>query len=255
MNEEHNYNDYDKSAIAFSPEGRLHQVEYARECIAKGSTTIGVRTKNGIALVAEKVQSNTLMVAESFKKIFLIDDHIGIGVAGLISDAQVLIDIARIEAQRNFASYDEAIDVDTLTKKICAYKQSYTQYSGMRPFGATLLIAGYDKNGEPRLFETDPSGAMLEYKATAIGKNENNAIGFMEGAYNDEMDLEDGIIMALLALHDSHESRFRSNIIEIGIIEENDKMFRKLSIDEIEKYSDMVEEIILKEDKNESSSI
>jgi len=242
--------EYDRSAIMFSPDGRLMQVEYARKSIAKGSTTVGIRTKNGIALVVEKITSGKLMVPESFKKIFLIDDHIGIATAGLISDAQVLIDIARIEAQRNFASYDEPIDIDTLTKKICAYMQSYTQYSGMRPYGTSLLIAGYDKDGEPRLFETDPSGAMFEYKATAIGSNSDTSISIMESMYEDDMDLEDGILLAILSLHNTDAKTFNPKKMEIGIIDENSKLFRKLSFDEVEEYSKMIEEMI-KEKMNE----
>ncbi len=244
MVEEHNVADYDKSAIAFSPDGQLMQVQYAREAISKGSTTIGVRTKEGIVLVVEKIATNTLMVQESFKKIFLIDNHIGIATSGLISDAQVLVDVARLEAQRNFASYDEPIDVQTLTKKICSLKQSYTQYSGMRPFGSALLIAGYDKDGEPRLFETDPSGAMLEYKASAIGRGKGMAISFMEGVYSDDLDLHDAVIMAILALHDSQKSTFNPKSIEIGMIDKESKLFRKLSSDEIKVYSEEIEKMI-----------
>lgn len=249
MTEEHNVADYDKSAIAFSPDGRLMQVEYARESISKGSTTIGVKTKDGIVLVVEKVKVNSLMVPESFKKIFLIDDHIGIASSGLNSDAQVLVDFARLEAQRNFASYDEPIDVETLVKKICTLKQSYTQYSGMRPFGSALLVAGYDKDGEPRLFETDPSGAALEYNATAIGRGKGMAISFMEIAYREgtssnDMDLDDGVIMAILALRDSQENTFNPNSIEIGIIDKETKLFRKLSIDEVSVYSEEIKKMI-----------
>lgn len=244
MAEEHNAADYDKSAIAFSPDGRLLQVEYARESISKGATTIGVKTKDGIVLVVEKVATNSLMEPESFKKIFLIDDHLGIATSGLISDAQVLVDVARLEAQRNFASYDEPIDVNTLAKKICTLKQSYTQYSGMRPFGSALLIAGYDKDGQPRLIETDPSGAMLEYRATAIGRGKGMAINFMESAYDHDMELDDAIIMAIFALRDSHESSFNPKTIEIGLIEKDTKLFRKLSSDEIEVYAEEIEKMI-----------
>lgn len=242
--EYHSEYDYDKNAINFSPDGRLLQVEYAREAINKGATTIGVKTKEGIVLVVEKISTTALMEPESFMKIFLIDDHIGIATSGLVSDAQVLIDAARLEAQRNFASYDEPIDVKTLCKKMCTMKQYHTQYSGMRPFGSALLVAGYDKDGEPQLYETDPSGAMLAYKATAIGQGKGMAINFMEGAYNPDMDLNDAVIMAILALHDSQESTFKANSIEIGLIDKESKLFRKLSVDEVKVYADEIEKLI-----------
>lgn len=251
MNEDHDTQEYDRSNIMFSPSGELLQVSYARKSIERGATTVGVRTNHGIALVVEKVNGGKLAVPESFKKIFLIDDHIGVATAGLISDAEVLIDIARFEAQRNFASYDEPIDVNTLTKKICYHMQSYTQYSGMRPYGTALLVAGYDKDGQPRLFETDPSGSMFEYKATAIGSNAEASIGIMENLYEDDMDLDDGVLLAILSLHNSGEKTFNPKQIEIGVIEEDTKMFKKLSVEEVKKYSEMIKEMVKEEGTNE----
>ena len=118
-----------------------------------------------------------MLEAESIEKIFQIDDHIGAATSGLVADARVIIDRARVEAQINRVTYDEPIGLEELSKKICDFKYAYTQSGGVRPFGTSLLIAGVD-DSRARLFETDPSGALLEYKATAIGSRRNETIDF-----------------------------------------------------------------------------
>lgn len=158
---------YDRAITVFSPDGRLFQVEYAREAVKRGTTAAGIKAKDGVVLIVDKRITSRLIEAESIEKIFQIDEHIGVATSGLVADARALVDRARVEAQINMATYDEPIGVEVLSKKICDHKQTYTQYGGVRPYGTALLIAGVDDK-HPRLFESDPSGALLEYKATAI---------------------------------------------------------------------------------------
>src|ERR1041385_7716521 len=110
---------YDRAITVFSPDGRLFQVEYAREAVKRGTTAVGVRSKTGVALLVDKRVSSKLVVAAS------IEAPRGCAPPGLVADARALVDRARVEAQLNRVSYDEAIPVDTLTKRICDYKQSY----------------------------------------------------------------------------------------------------------------------------------
>ncbi|MCK5547383.1 MAG: archaeal proteasome endopeptidase complex subunit alpha, partial [Thermoplasmata archaeon] len=148
---------YDRAITVFSPDGRLFQVEYARVAVTRGTTTTGLKFKNGVALLADKRIASRLMEASSIEKIFQIDEHIGCATSGLVADARALVDYARVIAQINKVTYSEKISVEMLVKKICDYKQSYTQYGGVRPFGTALLVAGADSEGI-NLFETDPSG-------------------------------------------------------------------------------------------------
>jgi proteasome alpha subunit len=239
---------YDRAITVFSPDGRLFQVEYAREAVKRGTTAVGVKATDGVALLVDKRVTSKLLEAESIEKIFQIDSHIGAATSGLVADARALIDRARVEAQINMVTYDEPIGVEVLAKKICDFKQTYTQYGGVRPFGTALLIAGVDDN-RARLFETDPSGALLEYKATGIGSGRTETMEVFEKKYQDAMKLEEAIILGLEALHSTAEGVFNASTIEIGIIELANKKFRKLDPSEVERYVNQVIEMQAQENK------
>ena len=156
---------YDHGVSTFSPDGRLYQVEYARESVKRGTTTVGLKYKDGVILIVDKRIANKLVITDSIEKMYQIDDHIGMTTSGLVADARQLVDKARIQCQINRMTYGSPISMITLVKKMCDYKQSFTQYGGARPFGtALLLIAGVDQEGS-HLFETDPSGAYQSYHA------------------------------------------------------------------------------------------
>ncbi|MCD5409664.1 MAG: archaeal proteasome endopeptidase complex subunit alpha, partial [Methanocellales archaeon] len=156
---------YDRTITVFSPDGRLFQVEYAREAVKRGTTAIGIKAADGVVLLVDKRVASRLLEVQSVEKIFKIDEHIGAATSGLVADARALIDRARIEAQIAKITYNEDIHIEELSKKICDHMQSYTQYGGVRPYGTALLIAGVNDNSVC-LYETDPSGTLLEYKAT-----------------------------------------------------------------------------------------
>ena len=115
---------YDRAITVFSPDGRLFQVEYAREAVKRGTTTVGVTCVGGVVLIIDKRIASKLVVPSSIEKMFQIDGHIGCATSGLVADARSLVDYARIVAQINKVTYDEPIDVESLVKKICDYKQT-----------------------------------------------------------------------------------------------------------------------------------
>src|SRR2546426_12014866 len=155
---------YDRAITVFSPDGRLFQVEYARVAVTRGNTTVGLKFKDGIVLMADKKIGSRLVETSSLEKIFPIDEHVGAATSGLVARARGLVDYARLVAQINKGTYSEKIGVDLLVKRICDYKQNYTQYGGVRPFGTALPVAGVE---DPRThpFEADPGRARLAYKA------------------------------------------------------------------------------------------
>ncbi|VVB86655.1 Proteasome subunit alpha [uncultured archaeon] len=230
---------YDRAITVFSPDGRLFQVEYAREAVKRGTTAVGIKATDGVALLVDKRVTSKLLEAESIEKIFQVDEHIGAATSGLVADARALIDRARVEAQINRVSYDEPIGVETLSKKICDFKQTYTQYGGVRPFGTALLIAGVD-DSRARLFETDPSGALLEYKATGIGSGRTETMEVFEKRYTNDINLHDAIVLGLEALYSTTEGVFNASTIEVGVIELATRKFRKLHPSEVEEYVDKV---------------
>ncbi len=202
---------YDRAITVFSPEGRLYQVEYAREAVKRGTTAVGIVCKDGVVLAVDRRVTSRLVKIRSIEKIYQIDDHVAAATSGLVADARVLIDRARLEAQIYRVTYGEEISVELLAKKICDIKQAYTQHGGVRPFGVSLLIAGIDK-GEGRLFETDPSGALIEYRATAIGSGRQIVMDLLEKEYREDLDLKEGLKLALLALYKVNENIKAENI-------------------------------------------
>jgi proteasome alpha subunit len=231
---------YDRAITVFSPDGRLYQVEYAREAVKRGTTAVGIKCVEGVVLIVDKRVSSRLLEASSIEKIFKIDEHIGVASSGLVGDARSLVDRARIESQINRVTYDEKIDVEALSKKLCDHMQTYTQFGGARPYGTALLIAGIS-DGECRLFETDPSGTLLEYKATGIGIGRPAAMKLFEEEYNYDATVSDAIILGLKALRDATEGKFDVNTVEIGVIEMNNPVFRKMSKDEVASFVEIFE--------------
>ena len=222
---------YDRGITVFSPDGRLFQVEYAREAVKKGSTTIGVKFKDGVALIVDKRSASKLLEPTSTEKIHDIDDYIGCATSGLVADARILVDEARKDAQIHKVNYGENISVEMLVKKICDLKQNYTQYGGARPFGTALLVAGSDDLGV-HLFETDPSGALVSYKATAIGSGRPAVIDVFEKEYKDNMECEEALLLGLKALGSAIEEKPSAESVEIGIAKQNEK-FTRLSQEEL----------------------
>jgi len=225
---------YDRAITVFSPDGRLFQVEYAREAVKRGTTTVGLKFKDGVVLIIDKRITSRLIEPSSIEKIFVIDDHIGCATSGLVADARALIDRARLDAQINEITYDEKIQIKTLVKRICDFKQTYTQYGGVRPFGTALLIAGVDETG-PRLFSTDPSGALMEYKASSEGAGRSGAMAYFEENYKENLSLDEAVDMGIKALHKGTEGKLNPEAIEIGVVKK-DVTFHILSQEETKSY-------------------
>jgi len=225
---------YDRAITVFSPDGRLFQVEYAREAVKRGTTTVGLKFKDGVILIIDKRITSRLVEPSSIEKIFMIDDHIGCATSGLVADARALIDRARIDAQINEITYDEKIQIKTLVKRICDFKQTYTQYGGVRPFGTALLIAGVDETG-PRLFSTDPSGALMEYKASSEGSGRSGAMAYFEENYKENLSSEEAIDMGIKALNKGTEGKLNPDAVEIGVVKK-DIAFHILSQEETKAY-------------------
>jgi len=225
---------YDRAITVFSPDGRLFQVEYAREAVKRGTTTVGMKFRQGVVLIVDKRISSRLIEPQSIDKIFQIDESIGCATSGLVADARVLVDRARIEAQINKITYGEAMTVDNLVKRLCDFKQTFTQYGGVRPFGTSLLIAGVDENGK-HLYETDPSGALMAYKAGSIGSGRNAVIGLFEEEYKDDMPLDDCIQLGLKALDRATDGDINAEAVEIGLVTEK-KPFQKMDPKEVSKH-------------------
>jgi proteasome alpha subunit len=225
---------YDRAITVFSPDGRLFQVEYAMELVNRGATIIGIQCDEGIVIGSEE-NIEILEEAEYSWKIFRIDEHIGAAIVGLSSDARILIDQARIYAQSNKLTYDEPIDVEVVTKRICDIQQMYTQHAGVRPFGVSIIFAGVDKTGT-RVFGTHPSGTYRGYKATALGAGRETVLAILKDEYREGMSLDENIKLAAKCLVKALEARQLPPRIKIAVIPAATKKLEMQTDEAVEGY-------------------
>jgi len=224
---------YDRTSTMFSPDGRLLQVEYAKKTVKQGTTAIGMVCKDGVLLMADKRFSDPLVIPSSIEKVSPIDDHIQATGSGILSDARILIDYARTLAQKHRVTYDSPVDVLSIVKSICDIKQSYTQFGGARPFGVSLLIAGINDDND--LYVTDPTGIFFQYKATAIGDMDEEIKEILNKEYKDNISLNEGIKLGLRAMKKIQGKSFDISRLDVGIVTNKDKKFKKLDSAELNK--------------------
>jgi len=160
---------YDLSASQFSPDGRVFQVEYAQKAVENSGTAIGLRGKDGIVFAVEKLVTSKLYEPGANKRIFSIDRHVGVAVAGLIADARQLVETAKSEASTYRSDYNEGIPLKYLKNRVAMYMHAYTLYSSIRPFGCSIIMGAHEFDG-PQMFCIDPSGTSWGYYGCAIGK-------------------------------------------------------------------------------------
>jgi|ETNmetMinimDraft_2_1059921.scaffolds.fasta_scaffold90529_1 proteasome alpha subunit len=232
---QHQMMGYDRSSIMFSPDGRLLQVEYAKKTVRQGTSALGIVCKDGVLLMADKRVSEKLIIPKSLEKIYKVDEHIGATASGMLSDGRVLIEKAQLVAQQHRVTYDDTIGILNLVKDICDMKQFYTQYGGARPFGVSILFAGV--NEHPQLYVTDPTGIFFEYKATAIGEGEAEIKEFLDKNYRENLNVEDGIKLAVKALKKVLGKEFDINRIDGAYISSKDKKFVRVTRDRLSKVA------------------
>lgn len=177
------------------------------EAISHAGACVGILTPHGIVLASEKKVSSKLLEPSRLpEKTFKIDSHVAVAVAGMTSDANTLIDFARQNVQRYRQAYDAPMPVEQLVRRIADIKQAYTQYGGLRPYGVSVLYAGFDELHGYQLYVSDPSGNYGGWKATAIGSNQANAESLLKQKYDDDLTLDNALALAVQALSKAMDS-------------------------------------------------
>ncbi|CAK9291355.1 unnamed protein product [Gordionus sp. m RMFG-2023] len=222
---------YDTRTTIFSPEGRLYQVEYAMEAITQAGICLGILTNEGILLAAEQRNINKLLDEMHFsEKIFKIDEDIACAVAGITSDANVLIDELRLIAQRYRLQWDGPIPCEQLVRWLCDIKQAYTQYGGKRPFGISILYMGWDKHYGYQLYQSDPSGNYSGWKATCTGNNSAAAMSILKQDYTEgEMTLDKAMELTMKVLHKTFDAnKITPDKIEIATLTRDSQLQKSI---------------------------
>ena len=220
----------------FSPSGKLPQLTSAMTATNEGKTSLGIKAKNGVVLCTDKKLSSKLIESADVHKLEKITPSCGFVYSGVGPDYRVLVKKARKQAQAYYLTYRGLKPIRALVQDTAAVCQEYTQSGGVRPFGVSLLVAGFDDEG-PQLFQVDPSGAFFGWLASAIGKNSKNAKSFLEKRYNEDVELDDAIHTALLTMREGFEGEMDEHNIELGVIGE-DRVFKVLTPAEVKDYLD-----------------
>ncbi|WVO20889.1 uncharacterized protein IAS62_002189 [Cryptococcus decagattii] len=240
---------YSFSLTTFSPSGKLVQIEHALAAVAGGTTSLGIKATNGVVIATEKKAPSILLDTSALEKVAPICPNIGFVYSGMGPDFRVLVAKARKIAQAYWKVYGEYPPTKVLVQEVAAVMQKATQSGGVRPYGISVLIAGWDSHRGQSLWQIDPSGSYWAWKASAIGKNMVNGKTFLEKRYNDDLSLEDAIHTALLTLKEGFEGQMTEQTIEIGIVtcptpeqmqekpgERLPPTFRKLTEQEVKDY-------------------
>ena len=225
---------YDMTPTMYSPDGRIYQVEYAIETVKRGTLAIGVKGKNGVIIAVEE-KPRALQVSEITQKIFQVDEHIGVAAAGYIPDARVQVDDARYFSQSNKLTYDEPVEIETVAKHLADQSHQFTQYSGVRPFGVALIIAGVDRKGST-IYVTDPSGTYVSYSAMAIGSGSDEVNDFLEKNYKPEMSVDDCAALAIAAINLKSEEKSGVKHIKMAKVSDETKLLEMISNSDLEKF-------------------
>ncbi|CAL7946025.1 unnamed protein product [Xylocopa violacea] len=209
-------NQYDSDVTIWSPQGRLHQVEYAMEAVKLGSATVGLKNKTHAVIIALKRAYSELSAHQ--KKIFPIDKHMGISISGLTADARMLSRYMRTECLNYKYSHDDVLPVSRLLASLGNKLQTCTQRYDRRPYGVGLLIAGYDDQG-PHIYQTCPSSNYFDCKAMAIGARSQSARTYLEKHLNELLscDLDELIKHGLRALRDTLPNEVDLSVKNVSI--------------------------------------
>lgn len=158
----------------------------------------------------------------SAEKLYTLTANILCAVAGINSDASILINNARVYAQRYLKTYNEEIQTEQLVRWLADIKQGYTQHGGLRPYGVSLLYAGYDEDDGFKLFMSNPSGNYSGWKATSIGSNNSTAQTVLKQEFKEDLSLKDAVELGIKVLSKTMDSSvLASEKIEFATIGKN----------------------------------
>ncbi len=208
---------YDRAITVFSPDGRLFQVEYAKEAVKRGATSVGAVGKDSVVLAAVRNTPSKLVDVESLRKIYDVDKNIALSYSGLIADARRLVEITRDYIYREKFLYDTNGYVGSVANYIASVMHLYTQHGGVRPFGVSVLIGGVDKKG-PQLYEIEPSGALTGFYADSIGEGKKEVDSYLEEHYRKGLSEKKLTSLLLKALRSFYGDELKEEKLSVAVI-------------------------------------
>lgn len=227
---------YDRTATMFSPDGHLLQVEYAEKTVRLGSSSVGMVCSDGVFIIADKRVVDRLIVLSSSSKVHEIDNNMIASVAGIVSDARILIERAQVISQQSRVTYDSPAEPESVIRDIANMQQQFTQYGGARPFGVSMMIAGVN-NGRPQLFTSDVTGNYFSYHANAIGEKDEKIKEILREKYNKEITIKKGVKLVLEIFEEVKGSKVDITKMEMGYITNEGDKVNKIEGEEILRFT------------------
>jgi len=166
--------------------------------LKKGTTTVGLICEDSVILASEKrATMGSFIASKAAKKIYQVDDRMGLTTAGIVGDAQTLVRLISVEARLYKIRRQEPMTVKAMTTLLS------NVLSGQRffPYLVQLLVGGIDRNGA-HIFSIDPFGGNTdEREIAATGSGSPIAYGVLEDRYSKGISVEEGVALAIQALH------------------------------------------------------
>ncbi len=168
--------------------------------VFKGTTTVGVLCDGGVVLASEsRATMGSFIASSSAKKIYQIDDLVGLTTAGAVGDAQSLVRMVQVEARLYKMQRGEGMTVKAVTSMLANILSSRRYY----PFMVQLVMGGVDRYG-PRIYSLDALGGQIEEReVVATGSGSPIAYGVLESMYKPGISIEDGTVLAARAIHNA----------------------------------------------------
>ena len=196
------------------------------EAVGHAGTCLGIVAQDGIVMATERRHQNKLLDDAAFsEKIYRIHDDVACAVAGITADANVLINEMRIIAQRHLLVYQEPMPLEQLVTHICDIMHTYTMYGGRRPFGVSMLFIGWDQHFGFQMYQSDPSGNFMGWRATCIGSNASAACSLLEQEYKqpENVTVESGLKLAVTVMNKTMTmSKLTAEKVEIATLTRRD---------------------------------
>jgi len=220
---------YDLSVTTYSPDGRLYQVEYAYKAVELSGTCIGIQCKDGVVLGVENLIDNKMIEEGTNRRVYIIDKHAGMAVAGFKPDCRQIVNRGRSESKQYKNFFGAIIPGYMLCERISSYVHLYTIYWHLRPFGSQVLLATYDEEKGPCLYMIDPSGTSYGYTACCIGKGKQNGKTELDKLDFTNMTCKQAVNEIARMIYTIHDKRDKEFELELGwVCDESNKEFQKV---------------------------
>jgi len=237
---------YDRHITIFSPEGRLHQVEYAFQAVKKNQnmTSVALRGNDSVVCVTQKKVPDKLMDKDHVTHLYNITPNIGALMTGMHPDARALVYRAREKASKFKDKNGYEIPVHYLALKLANIGQVYTQHAYMRPYGVSVMLVSIDDEKGPSLYQIDPAGQYFGYKAAAAGTKDQEAQNALEKVVKKKIEFTESetIQQAIGCLQAVMGMDFKATDIEVGIVSKSRRGFQRLNETEIDGHLNAIAE-------------